>query len=64
MNLVGPATDRTGCNFMSMSLSELCGPHGSRDTRGVYQIGALIPGAAIVTVGDPDHLAILKASSR
>jgi hypothetical protein len=64
MNLVSPATDRTGCHLIVVSLSELCGPHGSRYARGVYQIGALIPGAAIVTVGDPDHLAILEASSR
>ena len=47
-----------------MYLSELCCPYGGRDARGVHQIGALIPGAAVVTVGDPDGLAILEAGSR
>jgi hypothetical protein len=48
---------------MSVCLSELGGPGGGRYARGMNQIGAVVPGAAIVTVGDPDGLAITKAGS-
>ena len=39
--------------LIMVNLGKLCCPHCSRDARGVHQIGALIPGGAVVTVGDP-----------
>ena len=59
-----PTADWAGCHLISINLSELCCPHCSRDARGVHQIGALIPGGAVVTVGDPDHLAVREAGGR
>jgi len=47
-----------------MNLSELCRPYGGRDAHGVNHSGILIPGAAVVTVGDPHGLAVLEAGGR
>ena len=64
MGSVLPSTDGAGCHLISMGISELCCPHCGRDARGVHHRGAFIPGAAIVTVGDPDHLTVSEAGSR
>ena len=50
--------------LIMMHLGELCCPDCGGDAHRVDQIGILIPGAAVVTVGDPDGLAILEAGGR
>ena len=51
-------------NVGGVNLGELGGDDRCRDSHRVHQIGALIPGAAIVTIGDPYGLAIGEAGSR
>ena len=58
-----PPADGAGSDLIGVCLSELRRPYGGRDAAGVDQIGVLIPGAAIVAVGNPDGLAITKAGS-
>ena len=53
-----------GDRLIMVNLSELCCPYGSRDAHGVDHLRALIPGCAIVTVGDPDGLTVSEAGSR
>ena len=50
--------------LIMVNLGKLCRPYAGGDARGVNHRGALIPGGAVVTVGDPDGLAILEAGSR
>ena len=44
-----------------VNLGKLCRPYAGGDARGVHQIGALIPGGAVVTVGDPDGGTVREA---
>ena len=59
-----PPADGAGGNLIGVYLSELRRPYGGRDAHGVDHRGVLIPGGAIVTVGDPDGLAVSEAGSR
>ena len=60
----GGSTPLHLANVGGVNLSELGGDDRCRDTHRVHHRGALIPGAAIVTVGDPYGLAIGEAGSR